>query len=90
MVIRHKELLPDIQLLKQYEGHNGHLWSERKNYHMVARPEVGQRPKGKTDGMVWFQEIFQEVVPIWKLLWKENKIVLRVKTWTNDNVGSYK
>jgi hypothetical protein len=52
MVIRHQKIFPDIQLFQQYEGQNGHLQSERKSQHLVARSEIGQGPKGETDGMV--------------------------------------
>jgi hypothetical protein len=41
---------------------------EGKNKYLVARPEIGQGIKRETDGMVTFQEIFQEAIFIRKLL----------------------
>ena len=52
MVVGHKKKLLDLQLFQQYEGHNGHLQSEREGQHLVARPEIGQGPKGETVGIV--------------------------------------
>ena len=52
MVTRHQEVFPNLQLFQQYEGHNGYLGPERKSQHLVARSEIGQGPKGETDGMV--------------------------------------
>jgi hypothetical protein len=52
VVVGHQKILPDIQLLQQYEGQNGHLQSEREGHHLVERFEIGQRPKGETVGMV--------------------------------------
>ena len=51
MVVGHQKILPDLKLFQQYEGHNGHLQSEREGQHLVARPKIGQGPKGETDGM---------------------------------------
>ena len=57
---------------------------------MVAGPEVGQGPKGETVGMVWLEEVFQETIPFWNLLWKEDERILWVTNQKNDDVGPYK
>ena len=53
MVVGHQKILPNLQLFQQHEGQNGHLQSEGEGQHLVARPKIGQGPKGKTIGMVW-------------------------------------
>jgi hypothetical protein len=58
MVVGHQKILPNLQLFQQHEGQNGHLQSEWEGRHLVARPEIGQGPKGEIIEMVRLQEVF--------------------------------
>jgi hypothetical protein len=58
MVVGHQKILPNLKLFQQHEGQNGHLHSQREGRHLVARPEIGQGPKGEIIEMVQLQEVF--------------------------------